>query len=79
MKEKWKDLWGGKTCEKWGEKVEKRFREYEEKEEREEREDNEIRSERRVFSSREGSGYENSGTVWNEDRLSSKEVEKIRK
>jgi len=51
-----------------GEKVEKRleerFREYEEREEREEREDSEIRSERRMFSSREESGYESSGTVW---------------
>jgi len=31
-----------------------------------------------VFTSREGSGYESSGTVWSEDRLNSKEVEKIR-
>jgi len=32
-----------------------------------------------VFSSREGSGYESSSTIWSEDRLSNKEVEKIRK
>jgi len=43
------------------------------------RENSEVRSERRVFTSRKRSGYESSGTVWSEDRLSSKEVEKIRK
>jgi len=37
------------------------------------------RSERRGFTSREGSGYESSGTVWSENKLSSKEMEKIRK
>jgi len=74
MKEKWKDF--EKEVEKC---LEKRFKKYERREEEEEREDSEIRSERKVFSSREGSGYESSGTVWSEDRLSSKEMESIRK
>jgi len=78
MKENWKEL-----EKEWREKVEKRlekrFKEYEEKEEREERENNKVRNERMVFTTREGNGYESSGTVWSEDRLCSKEVEKIRK
>jgi len=55
MKKNWKEL-----EKEWGEKVEKRleerFREYKERKEREEREDSEIRSERRMFASREGNG-----------------------
>jgi len=37
----------------------------------------EIRSERRGFSSREGSGYESASTVWSEDRLSIGSVHKF--
>jgi len=55
------------------------MREYEEREEKRNSEGGESRSQRRAFSSREGSRYESLGTVWSEDRLSSKEVEKIRK